>query len=300
MPYYINKTNGEALVTLEDGTLDTTTVDLALVGKNYPTYGLSLNQNFVKLLENFASVDEPATPLRGQIWYNSNSRGLHFYREGSTADNWHKVASIEESATNPVDPRQGDLWFDTDAEQLRIYSGTEWITVGPQTTSTGLLRVAGTNDFRVQIGATEVFRIDSSGRRTLPFNPTVQATGRQGSTNLTTANTSTFVIWVPSTVTTNIGDYFSAGVFTAPITGRYRVHVNLTTNGSGQHVARWRVNDSDYGISATNSHTSGIGCLVASGIIEASEGDLITLACATDSGAAISYQNNSYTIELVS
>jgi len=300
MPYFINKTNGEALTTLEDGTLDTVTVDLALVGKNYPTYGLSLNQNFVKLLENFASIDEPASPLPGQIWYNSGTHGLHFRRAGSTTDFWQKSASITESASSPADPRQGDLWFDTETEQLKVNSGTEWITVGPQTTSTGLLRIAGTNVFRVQIGADEVFRIDAAGRMTVPFKPTVQASGRLGSTNLSTNNISTFVTWVPSSISINVGDYLTSGVFAVPVTGRYRVHVNLTTLGSGQHQARWRVDGVDYGISAVNSHTSGIGCLTAAGIIAASAGQTITLACSTDVAAAISHQNNSYSIELVS
>jgi hypothetical protein len=300
MPYFINKTNGEALVTLEDGTLDSTTVDISLVGKNYPTYGLSLNQNFIKLLENFASIDEPASPLRGQLWYNIDNHGLHFRREGSSTDFWQKAASITEAATSPTDPRQGDLWFDNVTEQLKIYSGTEWITVGPQTTSTGLLRIGGSNDFRVQIGVDEVFRVDVDGRATLPFNPTVQASGRQSNSNLSTANISTFVTWVPSNILTNTGGYFSAGTFTVPVNGRYRVHVNLTTLGSGQHIAHWQLNGVNYGISATNSHSSGTGCLVAAGIIEAEAGQSIALACATDNTAAVSHQNNSYCIELVS
>ena len=38
MPYVINKTNGQPLLTLDDGVLDTTT-SLSLVGRNFVGYG---------------------------------------------------------------------------------------------------------------------------------------------------------------------------------------------------------------------------------------------------------------------
>ena len=301
MPYYLVKTDGTALATIEDGTVDITTTDISLIGKNYPTYGLSLNQNFIKLLENFASVDEPASPLFGQLWYNSTAKTLSVYREGAVTDAWQKIASISESSTEPSENRQGDFWFDTASAQLKIYDGSDWITIGPQTTSTGLLRIVGNNDFIVQISGTEVFRVDPSGRMTKPLNPMVQASGRLGGSNFNTTNTGTFETWVPSTVTTNIGSYFntSAGTFACPVTGFYRVYAHVTTIGSGQHNLRWRLDGNDYGISATTSHTSGSQCMAASGIIEAEEGQEISLVGSTDGSAYISYQNSSYCIELI-
>ena len=67
MSYTIYKTNGLQLLTLLDGTLDTST-GLNLVGKNYINYGTVQNENFVWLLENQASDTPPLYPLTGQLW----------------------------------------------------------------------------------------------------------------------------------------------------------------------------------------------------------------------------------------
>ena len=64
MPYTLNRTDGSTLVTLADGVVDNTT-DLQLVGRNVAGYGEIQNENFVKLLENFASVTTP--PSKPQV-----------------------------------------------------------------------------------------------------------------------------------------------------------------------------------------------------------------------------------------
>ena len=67
MAYTINKTDGTILSTVSDGTVDTTT-DLVLIGKNYSGYGEFQNENYVKLLENFASTTAPGSPIAGQVY----------------------------------------------------------------------------------------------------------------------------------------------------------------------------------------------------------------------------------------
>ena len=49
MAYNITLTNGSALISggLPDGTIDTANSSLTLVGKNYPGYGIFLNQNMM-------------------------------------------------------------------------------------------------------------------------------------------------------------------------------------------------------------------------------------------------------------
>ena len=56
MAYTINNTVGTVLKVLADGTIDTTATDLTLIGKGYAGFGERLNENFVKLLENFAKL----------------------------------------------------------------------------------------------------------------------------------------------------------------------------------------------------------------------------------------------------
>jgi len=47
MPYTLNKTDGTILTDLLDNSVDRTTTDLALVGKNTANYGELFNENFI-------------------------------------------------------------------------------------------------------------------------------------------------------------------------------------------------------------------------------------------------------------
>ena len=79
MAYNINKSNGDLLVVVEDGTADITSTSLTLVGKNYPGYGEFLNENFIHLLENFSSTTAPSAPVEGQLWYDAANRTIKVY-----------------------------------------------------------------------------------------------------------------------------------------------------------------------------------------------------------------------------
>ena len=74
MAYKINNTFGTLLVTLADGTIDTATTDLALFGKGYAGFGERLNENLVKLLENFNNTTAPANKLQGQLWFDQTNK----------------------------------------------------------------------------------------------------------------------------------------------------------------------------------------------------------------------------------
>jgi hypothetical protein len=127
MSYVINKFNGEQLVVLQDGTLDTTT-SINLVGRNYVGYGESQNENFVWLLENFASQSPPSRPLIGQLWFNKTNNTAYAY----DGNQWNPVGSATVSESAPTDPNAGALWFKTPINQLFVYTGTEWILIGPE------------------------------------------------------------------------------------------------------------------------------------------------------------------------
>lgn len=78
MAYTINKTNGQQLVSLLDGTINDK-YQVKLVGKNYINYGTAQNENFIYLLENFANDTAPLYPLTGQLWYNTSSNSISYY-----------------------------------------------------------------------------------------------------------------------------------------------------------------------------------------------------------------------------
>ncbi len=126
MAYTVNKTSGALLATVSDGTIDNTT-DLIMIGKNYSGYGELLNENFVKLLENFSNTSAPSAPLAGQLWWDSTNSLLKVYN-GAT---FKTVSSSTASGSTPSSGVTGDLWWDTTNSQLKVYNGSTWTLIGP-------------------------------------------------------------------------------------------------------------------------------------------------------------------------
>jgi len=129
MAYTINNTAGTVLKVLADGTIDTATTDLTLIGKGYAGFGERLNENLVKLLENFANTTAPANKIKGQLWYDTINNQINVY----TGNKFKPVGSTSNSATAPTNAVLGDMWYDTTNNQLYIYSGTSWTLIGPTT-----------------------------------------------------------------------------------------------------------------------------------------------------------------------
>ena len=131
MAYKINNTFGTLLVTLADGTIDVATTDLTLIGKGYAGFGEKLNENLVKLLENFNNTSAPPNKVQGQLWYDKTNNQLNVY----TGSKFKPVGSTSNSASAPANAVQGDMWFDTTNTQLYVYTGTAWTLIGPTTVS---------------------------------------------------------------------------------------------------------------------------------------------------------------------
>lgn len=132
MAYNLVKSDGTPLATIADGQTNTTATSLTLVGKNFAGYGTFLNENFVKLLENFASANEPANPKSGQLWYQTSTRLLQVYNGNS----WKSISGAQSVADEPTFRVAGDLWFDSVNQQLKVWSGAGWVVIGPSFTST--------------------------------------------------------------------------------------------------------------------------------------------------------------------
>ena len=129
MAYKINNTFGTLLVTLADGTIDIATTDLTLIGKGYAGFGEKLNENLVKLLENFNNTSAPNNKIQGQLWFDQINKQINVY-DGTK---FKPVGSTTNSTSAPTNAVQGDLWFDTSNTQLYVYTGTAWTLIGPTT-----------------------------------------------------------------------------------------------------------------------------------------------------------------------
>jgi len=126
MAYTINKTDGTTLTTIADGTVNDTSTELTLVGKNYAGYGQFLNTNLVHMLENFSDDTAPTTPITGQLWWDT-AGNLKVY----TGSTFKTLSSITSSAAQPASAVTGNSWWDTVNSQFYVYNGSSWTLVGP-------------------------------------------------------------------------------------------------------------------------------------------------------------------------
>ena len=126
MSYRLNKTNGELLIELVDGQIDATSTDIVLVGRNYKGFGEFLNENYIKLLENFAKTSAPGKPLTGQLWYDTAEERLKIYNgETFKAAGGPVVSNVRPNLV------VGDLWIDSENNKLYFFDGSDLVLVGP-------------------------------------------------------------------------------------------------------------------------------------------------------------------------
>ena len=138
MAYTINKTDGTAITTITDGTVDTTT-SLQLFGKSFSGFGEALNENLVKLLENSASTASPIAPLKGELWFDTTTNQIKVY-DGTS---FKPTGGAKASSSKPTSPSVGDMWLDTTNDQVFVYTGDsrshqvhdEWELIGPAFTA---------------------------------------------------------------------------------------------------------------------------------------------------------------------
>lgn len=127
MAYIINKSNGEPLLTLEDGTLNSD-YSVGLLGKNTIGYGEVQNENFIHLLEHFAAGAPPAgNILKGQVYFNTEANQLNVY-DGSQ---WNLVGNAIVSDSTPTTTTSGAVWLKSTTQQLYVYNNG-WQLVGPE------------------------------------------------------------------------------------------------------------------------------------------------------------------------
>jgi hypothetical protein len=227
--------------TIADGGLNTTATNLTLFGPNRTGYGQELNQNLLKLLQNFADeFQPPGTNIQGQLWFNKSTQQLNV----CTNNGFSPVSSVSLAGTFPIRQKDGDIFFNTNTNQLYISAGGNFNLVGPTYTRTqgpsGAIPVAisdgvVTHDIiQLQFGNTIIatFSADSV------FSPTTPIPGFPIINTGITLNNSlpgpTFNSNVVGALTGNVVGNLTGntiGTHTGPVIG------NITGNVNGNVVA---------------------------------------------------------------
>jgi len=120
MSYKLNKTDGSLLIDLIDGVKNTSATDITLIGRNSTGFGEAVNENFIQMLENFASTAAPSSPLEGQLWFDTTTDTLRVY-DGT---DFKAAGGAYVQPSQPI-MSQGDLWYNTSNKQLYSWDGDE-------------------------------------------------------------------------------------------------------------------------------------------------------------------------------
>ena len=255
MAYTINKTDGTVVATITDGTSDNTT-SLTLFGKSFSGFGEGLNENLVKLLENAASTSAPSAPLKGELWFDTNTNQLKVY-DGTS---FKPTGGAKSQSAAPTSASAGDLWHDSDDDQLYVYTGSAFQLIGPVYTSGQTL-----SGFKIETlassGGNKVVASMYAGNTRVAilsketFTPTATQSGfaeiKAGLTLNSTLGavfdgTNTQATFVDTTSTTNgTGNLVAGGNF-------MRADANDVTTGSIQ------INNDSGLIVGTNASTDGL------------------------------------------
>jgi hypothetical protein len=222
MAYIVNKTDGTAVTTITDGTIDNTT-SLTLFGKSYSGFGELLNEDLVKLLENSASTSAPTAPLKGEVWFDTTVNQLKVY-DGTS---FKPSGGAKSQASAPTSPSAGDLWVDSTNSQLYFYTGSAFILAGPVYTSgqtlSGFKIETVTNDSAVSKVIASMY--SGNTRVAILSAETFTPSGASGLTGFATVNAGI-------TLRDGIG-----AVFSGTTTSTTHVNVSSTTNTSASIIA---------------------------------------------------------------
>jgi len=126
MSYQLNKTDGTLLVELLDGTVDAVSTDLTLIGRNYSGFGEIVNENYIKLLENFSNAIQPQNAITGQLWYDTSEARLKVFNGTEFRTSGGPLISGQQPTLVA-----GDLWIDTLSKKLFFFDGNELLLAGP-------------------------------------------------------------------------------------------------------------------------------------------------------------------------
>lgn len=132
--------NNNLLVTVADGTLNTTAAPIAFPGKGYSNYGAPVLQDILWTMQNFAGAATPAPALQGMCWYDTSVNQLKLY----TGTAW--TSMFKANQTNLPDTT---LTYDLGSSSYKfnnVWAGTVNATTGAITTVNSTLITATTGN----------------------------------------------------------------------------------------------------------------------------------------------------------
>lgn len=107
-------------------TVDTSSTPISMIGYGYESYGELLQENLLKMLENFSSQVPPANPVRGMVWYSRSQEMLKVY----TGVEWIDVGSkVTSGGTLPEEADPGEMFYRGDTNALYVYDGSIWSAI---------------------------------------------------------------------------------------------------------------------------------------------------------------------------
>ena len=237
MSYNITKFDGTQFALVADGTINTT-LDITLIGKNYAGYGEKQNENFLWLLEHFANVTPPPKATKGQAWFNSTSDKLKLnVYDGVT---WKTLAITSVTTpSNPIpsiNPQLGDMWYDETSKQLKVFNGSDYTLVGPQSvTGYGVTQMKSVEIEDSQSNFHAIQEAWASGQRVFVINSNADFTPKNAIAGFTTifqglTLNSSYKLYGTATNSEKLGGQFPA--FYAPITSpTFLTSINVPNDG---------------------------------------------------------------------
>ena len=151
---------------------------------------------------------------------SSDSYGtLYMHNESTTADTFQPFIVMQKGGGN-----RGNIGLRHSDSVLGI-SGQNGISLRTNSTS-------------VQ-AATEALKIDSSGRITAPYQPAFLVTPATTQSNIAASTNVTIAF---GTEIFDVGSNFASNTFTAPVTGKYQLNVNLRLNNVDSAANYYHIN----------------------------------------------------------
>lgn len=259
------------------GSLQSASTTLRLHGAGYLGWGEAVNENFVRMLENFMGSSAPIDPVAGQLWvnvqlYHLNTLTGTFYRFDITPSSGNYktwvAMSVVSQATAPTSV-VGTYWFNTTDNTLNLFTSAydrtpaAWMNrtyssgAGvPTHTPAQFVKV-----FDANLGPTGTWK-DVGGVSAFVSSSTAAPTGNETGTLRYDPTTSMFYIWTGAaweSLTTGWGVGANVTDSTAPPPGNVVGSVRYAPSTQMFYVwtgSTWESISSGWGVGAVVSDSS--------------------------------------------